>query len=367
MYTKFFRLREKPFSLVPNPNYLYMSSKHSKALAFLEYALMEKIGCVMLTGEIGMGKTTLIRHLLNQVDAQIDVAVIFNTNIESDALITLILNEFEIEHDAGISKAAALSVLYDFLIQKYAAKKRVLLIIDEAQNLSDEVLEEIRMLSNLQTDEEMLLQIMIVGQPNLRDKIQHPRLEQFAQRISVSYHLSAMTLEETGAYIGYRLEKAGGSPALFPMDVIEKIFTAAGGIPRIINLLCDATLVYGYADETRDISLELLAQVIEDKGGMGIFTKQKLNNRPKPLLEDAPLKALEEKVSRLEKQIDQLTAALNGQLKEAESRAAFCRDEMVANLRKQIDSERNRSAALEYQCGKMRGGYEALAKLKRNE
>jgi len=360
MYTKFFGFREKPFSLVPNPKYLYLSSKHSKAMAFLEYGLMEKIGCVMLTGEIGMGKTTLIRHLLNQVDADVDVAVLFHTNIESDALIPLILNEFEIEYDAGINKTVALSVLYDFLIKKYAAKKRVLLIIDEAQNLSDEVLEEIRMLSNLQTDEEMLLQIMIVGQPNLRDKIQHPRLEEFAQRVSVSYHLSAMTLEETGAYIGYRLEKAGGSPDLLPGEVIKKIFEAAAGIPRIINLLCDASLVYGYADDTKEISLDILAQVIEDKGGMGIFTKQKLNSRPKPPLEDAPLKALEKKISEMEKQIRHLTSTLDLQLKEAESRAEFCRDEMVANLLKQIESERNRSAALEYQCGQMREKWEAV-------
>ncbi len=249
MYTNFFGCLEKPFSLVPNPKYLYLSSKHGNALTFLEYGLTEKIGFVMLTGEIGIGKTTLIRHLLNQVEADMDVAVIFNTNVLSNDLIKLILNEFEIKYDDRISKAKALDVLYHFLIKKYSENRRVLLIIDEAQDLSNFVLEEIRMLSNLQTDEEMLLQIMIVGQPNLRSKIQEPELEQFAQRISVSYHIAAMTLEETRAYIAHRIKKAGGSPTIFPYKVVEKIFEVSAGIPRTIKILCDAALVYGYADD----------------------------------------------------------------------------------------------------------------------
>ena len=365
MYTKFFGFKEKPFTLVPNPNYLYLSTKHGHALTFLEYGLAEKIGFVMLTGEIGIGKTTLIRHLLNQVEADIDVAVIFNTNILSNDLIKLILNEFEIEYDDGITKAKALDILYDFLIKKYSANRKVLLIIDEAQNLSDEVLEEIRMLSNLQTDEEMLLQIMIVGQPNLREKLQNPRLEQFAQRISVSYHLSAMTLEETTAYIAFRLERAGGSPTIFSTDVIEKIFEASAGIPRTINLLCDAALVYGYADDTKDISLELLTQVIEDRGGMGVFTRQKLNNTPKKNLEDSSFGKLEEKIAEMEQHIQKLREALDIQLKEAESRAEFCRDELVSNLKNLLESERNRSATIEHEYGKIKGRQSFAAELKK--
>ena len=370
--SKFFGFTEKPFSLVPNPNYLYLSSNHSKAMAFLEYGLMEKIGFVMLTGEIGTGKTTLIRHLLNQVKADMDVAVLFHTNIESDALIPLVLNEFEIKYNTGIKKATALGVLYDYLIQQYAAKRRVLLIIDEAQNLSDEVLEEIRMLSNFQTDEEMLLQIMIVGQPNLRDKIQDPRLEQFAQRISASHHLSTMTLEETGAYIGYRLEKAGGSPDLFPREVIGKIFEATAGIPRIINLLCDASLVYGYADDTKEICLDILAQVIEDKGGMGIFTKQKLKKVPEACSEnDASendaLERLKEKIATLEHRINQLTQTMNAQLKESESRAKFSRDELVSSLKKLLYSERKRISALEQAYSSIKEKFDFSSNLKRSQ
>lgn len=367
MYTEFYEFTEKPFTLVPNPNYLYLSSRHRNALTFLEYGLAEKVGFVMLTGEIGIGKTTLIRHILNQIETDMDVAVIFNTNILSTDLIPLILNEFEIKYDDGISKAKALDILYNALIEKYAAGRKVLLIIDEAQNLSDDVLEEIRMLSNLQTDDELLLQIIIVGQPNLRDKIQSPRLEQFAQRISVSYHLSAMNLKETNAYIAYRLEKAGGSPGLFSGEVIEKIFEASAGIPRTINLLCDAALVYGYADGTNQITLDILEQVIEDKGGMGVFTRQKLNNSPKTLPENDPIRKLEEKIIRMEQNIELLNKNFDIQLKEAESRAEFCRDEMVLNLKRLLASERKRNSKLEQQFGRFKGNMELAARLKRSK
>ncbi|MBT3176644.1 MAG: AAA family ATPase [Desulfobacula sp.] len=365
MYTDFFGFTEKPFSLVPNPNYLYLSYKHGHALTFLEYGLAEKVGFVMLTGEIGIGKTTLIRHMLNKIEDDMDVAVIFNTNIMSTDLIHMILDEFEVEYTDGIGKAKALNILYDFLIEKYADKRKVLLIIDEAQNLSDEVLEEIRMLSNLQTDEDMLLQIMIVGQPNLRDKIQDPGLEQFAQRISVSYHLSAMTQEETGAYIAHRLKKAGGGPEIFSMEFVEKIFEVSGGIPRTINLLCDAALLYGYADSTKEIGLDILEQVIEDKGGMGVFTKQKLNNTAETILKDDSQEKLKDKISKLELRTEQLARAMNGQLKRTESRAEFCRDEMVSTLKSQLEAERKRSAGLEYMYGKLKGKYDFFTQFKR--
>ncbi len=366
MYTKFFGFKEKPFSLVPNPGYLYKSNEHAHALTFLEYGLTEKIGFVMLTGEIGIGKTTLIRYLLNRIEADTDVAVIFNTNILSDDFIKLILDEFEIEYDNGITKANAISILYEFLIKKYAAKRSVLLVIDEAQNLSDEVLEEIRMLSNLQTDDEMLLQIMIVGQPNLRDKIQSPGLEQFAQRISVSYHMPAMPLEETAAYIAHRLDKAGGSPDLFPMDVVEMIFKASGGIPRTINLLCDAALVYGYADDKKIITPNILAQVIKGKGRMGIFTKQKLKQSSRKVLDDESpaLDQIEEKIAKMQLQIDKLTETLDAHLNEAGTRAEFCRDALVSNLIKLLKAERKRCASLEYALGIFKGQYK-LKKIKK--
>ncbi len=279
MYTKFYGFNEKPFNLVPNPAYLFFSNQHEHALTFLEYGIAEKIGFVMLTGEIGIGKTTLLRYILNRIESEMDVALVFNTNVGPDDFMHLVLNELNIEFDDTVSKAKALDLLYAYLIEKYAQKRKVLLVIDEAQNLSDEVIEEIRMLSNLQTDEESLLQILMVGQPELREKIQAPRHEQFAQRIAVSYHLCALNLNESKSYIAHRIEKAGGPSGLFTDESIEKVFAASNGIPRTINLICDAALVYGFADEKKVIDPEIIDQVVEKNGGMGIFIRPDINKR----------------------------------------------------------------------------------------
>ncbi|MCD4674404.1 MAG: AAA family ATPase [Desulfobacula sp.] len=367
MYTEFYGFKEKPFNLVPNPSYLFLSSKHANALTFLEYGLTENIGFVMLTGEIGIGKTTLIRFILNQIESEMDVAVIFNTNIYSDELIKMILNEFEISYEDGISKAKALDILYEFLIEKYSLGRKVLLIIDEAQNLSDEVLEEIRMLSNIQTDEEMLLQIMIVGQPELRDKINDPRLEQFAQRIAVSYHLSAMTSKETGDYILHRLEKAGGNKKLFTTEAIEKIYEVSTGIPRTINLLCDAALVYGFADEKKEINLAFIDQVIEDKGGMGVFTRARLKqNSGKPdssasVNQDSG-NDLIERITNVEETFSQLKKLYHNYIKEVESRAEFCRNKMVFELKTALVNERKRNEKLAMKYGGIKERYNLLLK-----
>ena len=344
MYTKFFNLKEKPFNLVPNPNYLYASARHQNALSFLEYGLSEKIGFVMLTGEIGIGKTTLIRHLLNKVETDMDVGVVFNTNVVSNDLIYLILNEFEVPYEDGISKARALDIFYRFLIEKYAAGRNILLIIDEAQNLSHEALEEIRMLSNLQTDDDLLIQIMIVGQPNLREIIENPKLEQFAQRISVSYHLAAMDNKETQAYIAHRISKAGGDPCLFPSDVVEKVYEVSGGIPRTINLLCDAMLVYAYADDKQAISLDLLNQVVEDKGGLGIFTKERQKAAsPVSGIESVPADdGLLNRVVSLERRMDRMAEAVDKELSRVSAKAERSADELIGQLKTRLEQEQAR-------------------------
>ncbi len=369
MYKEHFGFREKPFNLVPNPAYLFLSSKHANALTFLEYGLTEKVGFVMLTGEIGIGKTTLVRHLLNQVEKEMDVAVIFNTNVLSDDLINMILTEFEIEYEDGIGKAKALEILYNFLIQRYSQGRNVLLIIDEAQNLTQEVLEEIRMLSNLQTDEDMLLQIMIVGQPELRDKIQDPRLEQFAQRIAVSYHLSAMTLEETCEYIAYRVEKAGGRPDLFLPEAVEIIFEASAGIPRTINLLCDAALVYGYADEKHEIDSAVVDQVIEDKGGIGVFIRERQILKPDLGGVAAPAVAapnasadILDRITRVEDAFAQLKSCYQACYSEMDARATFCRDEMVDGLKNALSLEREKNQELAVQYGRIKERYNLLVR-----
>lgn len=271
MYKKFYNLNEKPFKIVPNPNFLFLSPRYENALTYLEYGLAEKSGFIMLTGEIGMGKTTLIRYLLNKLESKMEVGVILNTNVTADQILKLILLEFELPASEG-DKSKELETLYRFLIEQYKIGKQVILIIDEAQNLTDEALEEVRMLSNLQSDEEILLQVMVVGQPELKKKLKKPELAQFSQRIAVSYHLSPLTRKECHDYIAHRLKAAGGNPDIFLTNAMDLIYDSSGGIPRTINLLCDACLVYGFADEIEQIGEYIVQQVIDDKEGMGIFT-----------------------------------------------------------------------------------------------
>jgi general secretion pathway protein A len=392
MYKEFHGFKEKPFNLVPNPSYLFLSERHSAALTFLEYGLAEKVGFVMLTGEIGIGKTTLIRYLLNQIESEMDVAVIFNTNVLTDDLIRLILSEFEIEYGDDISKSRALEILYEFLIDRYAAGRKVLLIIDEAQNLSEAVLEEIRMLSNLQTDEEMLMQIMIVGQPELRVKINDPRLEQFAQRIAVSYHLSAINRDETGKYIAHRLEKAGGNPDLFTEDAIDRIFEVSCGIPRTINLLCDGCLVYSYAEGQHTIDDKIVEQVIEDKGGIGIITRKfgsssatpssgrgaavsygpgsgsETTQGPGPAAQaDAcqnhknSVQEMLEGILRVEKYFHQQKKLYHAYIKEMDSRVTLCRDARIADLKTALAKERERNEELALALGRLQERYQQLS------
>jgi len=381
MYKAFHGFREKPFNLVPNPSYLFLSESHSAALTFLVYGLTEKVGFVMLTGEIGIGKTTLIRYLLNQIESDMDVAVIFNTNVLTDDLIRLILSEFEIEHADDISKSRALEILYEFLIERYAAGRKVLLIIDEAQNLSEAVLEEIRMLSNLQTDEDMLMQIMIVGQPELRKKIVDPRLEQFAQRIAVSYHLSAMNRDETGQYIAHRLEKAGGNPDLFTRDAVDKIFEVSCGIPRTINLLCDGCLVYTYAEGQHTIDDQIVEQVIEDKGGIGIITRKSGSSDPPDSSgtgtippsdtgsairtdacpdEKTTAREMLEGIFRVEKYFLQQKKLYHACIKEMASRADFCSDARISDLKNALVKERERNQQLSQEHGRLQERYRFL-------
>ena len=363
MYTQFFNFREKPFNLVPDPEFLFLSDRHEKALTFLEYGLSEKAGFIMLTGEIGMGKTTLIRYLLNQVDEQdTDVAVVFHTNVSGTVLLRQILSEFEVDTEPGLDKASLLELLYELLIDRYAKNRKVFLIVDEAQNLSASALEELRMLSNLQTDKDLLVQIIIVGQPGLRDKIGSSSLRQFAQRISASFHLSPMSKEETLAYVRFRLERAGGNPDLFTPDLLEKLFIVSGGIPRTINLLCDAVLVYAFADRVSEITKDHLDQVIEDKGGMGVFTAVDMDDapvsEPEPKPETAP--ALESRIKELEERLTRMTAILDSSLAETESRATFCRDQLVDQLTRLYKEERKKNQNLIFHYSRLKEKYTAL-------
>lgn len=265
MYEKFYSLTAKPFQMVPNPSFLYLSGLHRNALTYLEYGIRERAGFVLLTGEVGTGKTTLIRHLLDKLPADTVPALLFHTNVDGEQLIRLILHEFEVEPVE--SKAGNIDLLQQYLIGCFAAKKNPVLIIDEAQNLTDEALEEVRMLFNLQTDEEMLLQVILVGQPELQKRLGSPHLAQLRQRVAASYHLTALSEEENAAYIAARLAKVGGDPSLFSKEAMAAVFRASGGIPRTINLFCDAAMVYGFADEVSTINPAVIEQVVANNPG----------------------------------------------------------------------------------------------------
>ncbi len=266
MYEDFYEFKERPFKLLPDPGYLFLSHQHRLALVHLEYGLLNFAGFVVVTGEIGTGKTTLIKSLLQRLDKATLVASIFNTTVGPDDFLSLILQDLE-QEPAGPSRADKIEQLNKFLISSYAQGLRVVLIVDEAQNLSYQTLEEIRLMSNLQTDKDYLIQIILVGQPELREKLSHSTLRQLAQRISVHYHLNPLTSEETKAYILHRLNIGGGKKAedVFTLQALETIYTHTQGTPRLINLLCDACLVHGFADQIRPITAPDIKKVVDSK------------------------------------------------------------------------------------------------------
>ena len=271
MYEKFYQLRERPFALSPDPEYLYPSRVHREALDYLRYGLETHAGFVVITGEIGSGKTTLLQTLLRGLDPQTTVGRIVNTILDPRELLETIMIDFGLD-PTGRSKPLILRDLAQFLVDQRLAGRLVLLVIDEAQNLSLAALEELRMLSNLETEKSKLLQIVLVGQPNLRDKLGAPELEQLRQRITVSYHLMPLDPDETARYINHRLHRAAlGAPLEFPRDVTDLIHARSRGVPRIVNVMCDATLVYGYAEERQQIDLPLMHEVIRELELTGVL------------------------------------------------------------------------------------------------
>ena len=264
MYESHYGFNAKPFSIVPNPNIIFLNENYEDALNYMRYGLKEKVGFILLTGEIGTGKTTLIRYMINAIEDKTDFAVIFNTLLSSEQLFRLILTEFEISSDS-VDKERNLELLYEFLIDRYTNGRHVLLIIDEAQNLSDDVLEDIRMLSNLQSNDEFLIQIILVGQPELKKRLSSPNFRQLAQRIALSYHLPSLTEDQTYRYVAYRIQAVGGQTDIFTPEALKLIHDNSGGIPRTINLLCDAALVYGFADDLQHIDRDNVELVLADQ------------------------------------------------------------------------------------------------------
>ncbi len=267
MYERFFGLKDRPFKLPPDPQYLYLSSHHKMALLHLEYGLTHQAGFVVITGEIGTGKTLLVKTLLDRMGRGKKVATLFTTTVGPQELLALILQEFEIDCEAS-DHSGRIECLQDFLIECYARRERAVLIVDEAQNLSLECLEEVRLLSNLQTESDYLINIILVGQPELKTKLAHPNLRQLAQRISVHYHLNPLTPEETKEYVRFRLKVSGGDQAenIFSEAALDAVARHAKGIPRLINLLCDACMVNAFADEKHVIEENDVEETVEGEG-----------------------------------------------------------------------------------------------------
>jgi general secretion pathway protein A len=271
MYETYYRLREKPFSLTPNPEFLYPSRHHQFAAMMLEYGIVNQAGFFLLTGEVGSGKTLLIRQLLGRIGAETTVGLISNTNRNLGRLLQWVSMAFELPY-RGKDDAELYEQFADFLIAEYAAGRRVLLIVDEAQNLDTLMLEELRVLSNVNADQHLILQTLLVGQPELRTTLQRCELRQFAQRIGVDYHLPSLTIEETRNYVQHRLRVAGGAPELIDNEAIDLAYRHTDGVPRLINQLCDLALVYGFAEQISRIDVETMAQVIADRSKGGLFS-----------------------------------------------------------------------------------------------
>lgn len=270
MYNEFYGFSRDPFLIVPDPNYLYMSPKHEEALARLAFGINERRAVLLLTGEVGAGKTTLVRFLVGRLPASVQAAMIANSNLDAVSLLRMVLAEFKLPAAPGSDKAALIKSLQAHLEGLSAHRRRGLLIIDEAQNLPLDALEEIRMLSNFQVKNHCLVQILLVGQPELRARMKDPRCLQIAQRIALNYHITALNLEETRAYVAYRLKRSGGRPELFTPDAVEMVFRLSRGIPRSINLTCDSALIYGFAEEERVIDREVVEKAAKQLDLMGL-------------------------------------------------------------------------------------------------
>ena len=269
MYEAFYGLREKPFSILPDPDLIYWCQNHRLAFAMLEFGVMNSAGFTVITGEIGCGKTTLVRYLLRKLDDRVTACVISNTPRAQDGLLPWIMMSLNQRFEG--SYPSLFMQFQRFLQEQFSRGRRTILIVDEAQNLGVEALEELRMLSNVNTDKHQFLQIILVGQPQLKDLLRTPQLLQFAQRVSSDFHLRSLEAQEVVEYIDFRLRAVGSHQELFSDEACKIIADTSRGVPRTINILCDTALVYGFAAGAQKITAELVKEVIQNKAQFGVL------------------------------------------------------------------------------------------------
>ncbi len=348
MYRKFFGLKKRPFILSPDPEFLYLSKVHDLALTHLEYGIVHNVGFLALTGDVGAGKTTLLKYLFEQVKDSLDIALVFNTNLDPVSFLEMLAREFELNPPSR-SKTDLFDTLAEHFIEEYSKGNRCVVIVDEAQNLPTETFEELRMLSNLEVGSDFLLQILLVGQPQLRERLSDYSLAQLAQRISVHFHLTPLPLNEVGCYIDHRLKVAGysGSEPLFLDDAVDSIGRLSRGIPRVINSICDACLTYAFADDLKQVSGEVVEKVIKDNELLGAFVEEKTREEKEPLAVEhrenfgsSELSGMRELLSRIAGRLDALEMRMN-MLETAE------KDKLVGVLQAMLMKERQRSQELE--------------------
>lgn len=270
MYENFYNLTAAPFSLLPDADFLFLSKRHCRVSNILEYGLVTRAGFVVITGEVGTGKTTLLRRYIKNVDPHVQLGIINNPTSSSGRLLDWVCTAFEVDALQGEDEARLYHKFVDYLVAQYAVGKCAVLIVDESQNLNAEKLEELRMLSNVNNEKDQLLQIVLVGQPELLDRLKTNELRQFVQRISVHCHLDPLTAVETAFYIRHRLNVVGGNKKLFSDESCAAVYDYTGGVPRLINLLCDQALVYGFSEEEDTISFQIIDEVVADRAAGGL-------------------------------------------------------------------------------------------------
>ncbi|MFK7751201.1 MAG: ExeA family protein [Sedimentitalea sp.] len=267
-YLDYFGLHQRPFTLVPDPEFLYWSPQHRRGFSVLEFGVLSQAPITLLTGEIGAGKTTLLQKLLGQMENDVTIGVVSNAQGNRGELLQWVLNALDVPIETGTTYVQNFQKLQDFLVAEYAGGKRVILVFDEAQNISREGLEELRMLTNINSNKDELLQLILVGQPELREMVRHPSMNQLAQRVAASFHLERMNKDTTRAYVRHRMRTAGGTGDEFTADACELVHKSTGGVPRLVNQLCDFSLLYCWSEEAgKSIDKVMIQSVLDD----GVF------------------------------------------------------------------------------------------------
>ena len=366
MYEYYYGFKEKPFQINPDPNFLYLSPNHDHALKYLEYGIERNIGIILLTGEVGSGKTTLIHYLRRQVGQNLELAFLSNTNLSADQLLSYILIELNIEPETT-GKAHNLNLFKNYLRSLNNEGRRIILVIDEAQNLPKDALEEVRMLSNFQADDSMPLQIFLIGQPELRTILKSPGMHQIRQRIAVNYHLNGLSREETQNYIEYRLKKAGADRNPFTPEAIDLIFQSAAGIPRTINILCDSALLYGFAEEVEIVDADIVNSVLSDLNLQTFIQKEprveqtRAGEPPTAAIPRASKAAAEtHKESKPDDLLKKVLLVIKKQLDKIDIKIDILRDDVLKKVNGSLTVEKKRYEDLLVEHGKIKDELERL-------